>query len=205
MEAQRKYFFSLKNAFWSNKSKGKSFFTKTYLKRTVQFLVEKSYFTVGNVLLLQTVGIRSGINPASFWANLFLRNYESKYITNLMRTNKLTGRRFHSTFRFIDDLRFFNECGEFGKVFLEICATELELKMEHNGSHQISLDQGKFIYKMLDKRYAFNFHIIRIPSITINIPPIIFYNSTAQKYVRITENLLDRMISQDGFTHMLLK
>ena len=77
--------------------------SKTSLKRTVQFLTENSYFTVGNVLLLQTVDISMGINSSPLWAKLYLYNWEFKYITNLTRTNKLRGRRFHSSFRFIDD------------------------------------------------------------------------------------------------------
>ena len=48
------------------------FFIKTTVKRTVQFLIENSYFTVGNVLLLQAVSIPMGNDPAPFWANLYL-------------------------------------------------------------------------------------------------------------------------------------
>lgn len=48
--------------------------SKTSLKRTVQFLTENSYFTVGNVLLLQTVDISMGINSSPLWAKLYLYN-----------------------------------------------------------------------------------------------------------------------------------
>ena len=44
---------------------------------------------VSKVLPLPTVGIHMGIDPAAFWANLYLCNFESKCITNLIRTNKL--------------------------------------------------------------------------------------------------------------------
>ena len=47
------------------------FVSKTSLKGTVNFLIENSYFIVGNVLLLQTVGISIVIYPASFWANIY--------------------------------------------------------------------------------------------------------------------------------------
>ena len=94
------------------------FFTKTSLKRTVQFLIKSSYFASGNVLLLQSISIPMGINLCLFWTNLYLYSYESKYITNLKRTNKLRGRRFHSIFRFTDDLCALNDSGKFGKVFL---------------------------------------------------------------------------------------
>ena len=69
---------SLPNAFRSNKPKTESSFTKTSLKRTVQFLIENSYFTVGNVLLFQTVDFPMGIDHAPLWSNLYWCNYESK-------------------------------------------------------------------------------------------------------------------------------
>ena len=98
------------------------------------------------------------VDLALFCNNLYLYNYESKYITNLIRTNKLRGRRFHSTFWFIDNLCTLNDGGEFGTAFLEIYSTELESKVEHNGNHaffpdlDISVDKWVFIYKMFGKR-----------------------------------------------------
>ena len=65
------------------------FFTKTSLKRAVQFLIKNSYFTFGYVLLLQATGIPIRVVPAPLEANLYLYGYESKYITNLIVTNKL--------------------------------------------------------------------------------------------------------------------
>ena len=55
--------YSLKNAFLSNKPKFKSFSLKPLLKK-LQFLIKNSYFTFGNVLLLQATGISMGINSA---------------------------------------------------------------------------------------------------------------------------------------------
>ena len=91
-----------------------------------------------------------------------------------MATNKLRGRWFHSAFRFTDEVCALNVGVEFGKAFLEIYLTELELKAEHNGRHatfvdlDIYKDQGKLIYKIFDKRYTFNFHIVRMPSVISN-------------------------------------
>ena len=110
------------------------------------------------------------------------------------------------------------------KDFLEIYPTDLELKVEHNGSHatfidvDISIDQGKFIYRMLDKKETFNFHIVRMPSIASNISSIIFYSFTMSEFEIIAESTLllknflpvaknpfDRMINQTGSKHLLLK
>lgn len=51
----------------------------------------------------------------------------------------------------------------------------------------IFIDKSKFVYKMFDKRDAFNFHIFRMPSITI--PSIIFYSSLSD-FVRIAKSTL---------------
>ena len=69
-----------------------------------------------------------GIDFARFWTNFHLYNYKS------IRTNR------HSTFGIIDDLCALNDGGEFGKAFVEIYPTELELKEEHNCSHETFLD-----------------------------------------------------------------
>ena len=72
-------------------SKTKSFFSKTSFKKLLHFELI-----------------------------FYLYSYESKYMIDLIRVNKLRGRRFHSTFRFIDGLRALNDGGEFGKAFLQI-------------------------------------------------------------------------------------
>ena len=112
------------------------------------FLIENSYFTVRNILILPTLGILMRIQLALFWGNFYLYNYVSKYITNLIRTNKVRNRRLHSTFRFIEDLGALNDVGEFGRDFYEIYSKELELKMEHNGSHEIFLDLDVLLTKL---------------------------------------------------------
>ena len=77
------------------------------------------------------------IEPAPFWANLYLYNHESKHITHLI-TDKLRSRRFYSTFRFTDNLCALNDGAEFAKVCLEIYPTEP--RAEHTGSQATFLD-----------------------------------------------------------------
>ena len=68
--------------------------------------------------------------------------------------------------------------------------------MEHSGRHVVFLDldisikKGKFIYKMFDKQDAFNFHFVRIPSITINITSITFNITTTSEFVKIIKSTL---------------
>lgn len=160
------------------------------------FLIENSYFTVRNILILPTLGILMRIQLALFWGNFYLYNYVSKYITNLIRTNKVRNRRLHSTFRFIEDLGALNDVGEFGRDFYEIYSKELELKMEHNGSHEIfldldvSIDKVKFIDKIYDKLESSNFHIARMSSITSSILSTMFHSSFLSELVRIAWSTL---------------
>ena len=82
----------------------------------------------------------------------------------------------------------------------------------------IFIDNGKLIYKMLDKKKTLNFEIVRVPSVISNILFIIFYSFTMSEFVIISastlllknfllvvKNLLDQMINQVGSKHLLLK
>ena len=56
-------------------------------------------------------------------------------MTDLIATDKVKARHFHSTKRFIDGLCALNDGDEFGQVHKEIYPNELDLKVEHSGSH----------------------------------------------------------------------
>ena len=109
-----------------------------------------------------------GIDPAPFWANLFLYHFEAKYITSLVSARSKIPYNFYSIGRFIDRKSFFDN-------FKYIYPKELELKLEHHGSHATFLDldieikNSVFVYKLFDKRDAFSFEIVRLPFIDSNI------------------------------------
>ena len=136
-------------------------FTKNSLKVAVKHLIENCYFTVGNTVLRQAIGIPMGIDPAPFWANLFLYAYETNYMSNLISSDKAKARRFHSTKRFIDDFCALSDGGEFGLVFKDIYPSEVKIKVDHSGSHasflnlDITINEGLFVYKLFDKRDVF--------------------------------------------------
>ena len=56
-------------------------------------------------------------------------------MTDLINTDKVSARHFHSTKRFIDDLCAFNDGNLFEKLHKDIYSEELELKKEPSGSH----------------------------------------------------------------------
>ena len=182
-------------AFWSKQKKGISF-SKAGLKQAVAFLIENCNFTVGNKVFQQSIGIPMGIDPAPFWANLFLYTYEADFISRTIPLDPIKARHFHATKRFIDDLIAINDGGEFGKVFREIYPEELELKEEHAGEHanflqlDISKEDDIFVYKLYDKRDAFPFHIVRMPHKCSNIPESIFYSALKGEFLRIARATL---------------
>ena len=144
----------------------------------------------------QAIGIPMGIDPAPFWANLFLYTYEEAYISNLISTDPVKARYLNSTKRFIDDLSAINDNNEFGKVYKDIYPEELELKLEHEGTHaaflhlDITIQDSIFIYKLYDKRDAFPFHIVRMPHKSSNIPQSIFYSALVGEFLRIARSTL---------------
>ena len=71
------------SAYWSNMPSGLINFSKLSLKEVVNHLIGKCYFQVGNLCLLQTTGTSMGIDPAPFWANLYLSWYESNFFQKL--------------------------------------------------------------------------------------------------------------------------
>ena len=63
------------------------FFHENFLKKNCAIINWKfsNCYCCNYFNLLQTVGIPMGIDPAIFWANAYLYNYESKYITGLIK------------------------------------------------------------------------------------------------------------------------
>ena len=190
-------------AYWGKWTTKSPCFSKSAIKQSVQFLIENCYFTVGNCILRQSIGIPMGIDPAPFWANLFLYVYESRYMSSLVQTDRAKARLFFLIKRFIDDLCAINDEGEFGRVFREIYPPELELKLEHSGQMatflnlHIQILNGKFVYKLFDKRDAFPFSIVRMPHRESNIPESIFYSALAGEFLRISRSsmLMEDLVS----------
>ena len=85
----RKYVsFSKRDAFWCKKRCGKMCFSIPELKVLTAHLITETYFEFGNLVFRQSIGIPMGIDPAPFWANLYLHKYEYDHITSLIRSDK---------------------------------------------------------------------------------------------------------------------
>ena len=95
--------------------------------------MDNCFFTFGNKIFRQIIGLPMGSDPAPFMENLFLHYYESKWIKNLKKDDLHKARRFSNTFRFIDDLLTINDDNLFSENFRDIYPKELQLNVESSG------------------------------------------------------------------------
>ena len=216
--------FTEHSTFWKKKATGKQTLSRLKLKTLVKHLITNTFFVVGNLIIRQSIGIPMGIDPAPFWANLYLYDYESKFVTNLISVDKIRARKFVNASRFIDDECNLNDSGEFSKSYSDIYPAELHLKCEHQGTHATFLDldisvvDSTFVYKLFDKRDDFPFAIVRMPDLSGNIPSHVFYGSIMSEFLRIARctvllsdfvpkasALYKRMMKQGGSQNMVLK
>ena len=210
------------NAYWCEKrnNKDKHYFKLDVIK-AVTFLLDNCFFTVGNKVLKQCIGLPMGGDPAPFWANLFLFYFEYKWIKKMKQTNNLLARKFTHTFRYIDDLLANNDGGMFEKHYKEIYPKELELKKENSNittcsflDLKIDIHDNTFTTSLYDKRDDYRFKIVRLPYRCSNIPKKMFTSSIVAEILRIARItstfqafftavhvLVKRMINQGA--HML--
>ena len=126
------------------------------------------------------------IDPAPYWANLFLYFFHQLISKGSPRAYKL-----HRTSRFIDDLCTINDDGEICSSYKYIYPKQLELKLEHQGELatfldlDITIEGDIFVYKLFDKRDKLPFFIIRMPYFSSNIPSSIFHAPTFLEFLRI--------------------
>ena len=223
-DGNRKFISIKGNSCFFSRTKQETSFTKEQVKMMVDHLVTQAFFTFGNLVFLQTIGIPMGIDPAPFWANLYLYHYESRFITHLSKTDRYRGFKFRNCFRFIDDACSINDSDEFSNSYGDIYPKDLQLKCEHKGTQatflelDITIKDGVFSYKLYDKRDAFPFHIVRMPDISGNIPNHVFYGSVYSELLRIARAtlsyedflnkakiLIQRMLKQGGLLHNIIK
>ena len=197
---------------WVNENQPNNItFDKISLKLAINYLLDNCYFSIGNMVFRQVIGIPMGSDPAPFMANLFLYFYENRYVLNLKKQNLMLARRFCNTFRYIDDLCAINDNGEFERTFKDIYPMELELKKENSDQFSatfldldIKIDSRTFHTHIYDKRDSFPFSIIRMPYRDSNIPSRMFYGCIGAEIQRIARTTTDKMMFIEH-TNILLK
>ena len=103
------------------------------------------------------IGIPIGMDPAPFWAYLFLYFFEMQYVkNNFSCITKSTQISYPGTVKFIDELCAIINGNELFK-FQSIYPKELELRVKHSGRYATFLDlditikDKTFIYKHFDE------------------------------------------------------
>jgi hypothetical protein len=158
------------------------------LNDLVRFLVSNTFLCNGDSVYRQTVGIPMGTNCAPVLANLFLYFYESAYISRLVANGNLSdARKFHMTFRLIDDVLSVDnpliqsavakpsEEGGMYPAALKLNKTsESNVRADFVGVH-IEVGESRFHLSVFDKRKSFPFHVKRYPLMSSLIPKTIPY------------------------------
>ena len=79
----------------------------------MSFLINKCFFSIGDMIFKQDIGIPMGIDPAPFWDNLFLYFFESNYIKQFISNGSSKAYKYHEFSRSIDNLCAINNSNKF--------------------------------------------------------------------------------------------
>ena len=86
------------------------------LKTALKNLTGNWFTTVGNIAQKQDIGIPMGINPVTFWWNLFLHFDENQFMAKLTSNSQAKSCNSYSKKRFINNLFAINDSGRFGRI-----------------------------------------------------------------------------------------
>ena len=141
-------------------------------------------------------------------ADLFLCSYENEFLDKLIKEGKRKlARRFNLSYRYIDDLISFNN-KRFKEFISDIYPKELTISETTESTSVASyLDllftrdrSNNITTKLHDKRDAFGFHIVNIPS----APAYGVYASQLVRYACCCSNYSDFLIRHRALVKRLL-
>ena len=165
-------------------------FSLESLKNVLAFVIDHSYFTLGDIRVKQIKGIGMGWDPAPFVANLSLYACEHKYQSKTLKSNYSIAKQNNNNSRYIDDINILNN-RSFENELTRIYPSEIICNRENineNSGHFLELDitieNGKFKTKLFDKRREFDFEIVKYPDTRSNIPDRIVYSTYVSQLLR---------------------
>ena len=110
-----------------------------------------SFFSIGNIMMIQVIVISMGSDPTPFFVNLFLAHKEADWVEAQHKLEKINVQKINNSFRFIYDLLLLNDDNTFEKHYKDIYPTELELKKRSNSNScasfldiYICIENGEF-------------------------------------------------------------
>ena len=151
----------------------------------VSFLVSNTFLVNGYAIRRQKLGIPMGTNCAPVLANLYLYVYESSLVDKLKATAPDRARRFHLTFRYIDDVLSIDnqywlhavehsaDNGGLYPVELKLSDTSVADDEAHFLGMHIKAVGNKLRVSVFDKRNTFPFEVMRYPHMASLIPSTI--------------------------------
>ena len=173
------------------------------LKSSVKYLLDNSYFSLGDLCIRQTVGIPIGVDCAPAIANLTLYRYESKHVKSLSKSNYWRALKFRGCFRLMDDITCVNLGNVFDEDVIKIYPASLQLNKENIGDRvadvldlhiELNPNTKLYDYKLFDKRDKFKFKIVNYPDLSGNISTTCaygVYTSELLRYSKLSSNFSD--------------
>ena len=134
--SKKKYISIYKNGYsWSdNPRSSTSTFSEASLVDNLIWLLDNSYFHVGDAIYKQLIGVPIGVDCGPFVANLTLFYYENKFLESLYKQDYKSAHKLNGTFRLIDDISSINSDGHFERLYPKIYPESLVLNKENCGN-----------------------------------------------------------------------
>jgi hypothetical protein len=169
-------------------------FSKDQLCTVSDLLIDNIFFTVGSKIFRQNIGIPMGTDCAPFMANLFLHFHEDKCISSKRPKEWRMCQLLSHNHRYIDDMIVLNAHDAFDQVKDDIYPPELVLNKEnskpdtaHFLDMDITIQNGRFVIKLYDKRDDFPFQIVNFPFLDGNVPQRIGSSVIISQLVRYSK------------------
>jgi hypothetical protein len=160
--------------------------------KMIEMLVDNTFFTLGNKCFKQTIGIPMGTDCAPFLANLFLFDYEYRYIMNKIKTKQydiLKSLRW--CYRYIDDISILNDNDKFKTIYKDIYPNCLNLKQVNTTNQaadildiSIRINNRTAETVTYDKRNDFDFEVKIFPHFDSNIHVDVLCNTISEQVYR---------------------
>lgn len=183
-----------KRAYWNKYDQSKpdySLINNTTLSSLIHFVVENTYFTFGQLVFKQNIGIPMGTDCAPHLANLMLYELESNYMSKLSKTNIKDCRILSNTYRYIDDITNINGKGLFDKAITSIYPDSLSLVKVNQDIRsaevldiKITIANNEFVTELYDKKRNFSFYSVNFPHPYSNISTKMCYQVYAGQITR---------------------
>jgi hypothetical protein len=171
------------NAKWVKKPRGSTLsFDCCKLQKLIDFLIDNTFFNIGEKIIKQNIGLPMGTDPAPYMANAHLYFYEFKFQELQTKQNYSLAKSLNNTCRYIDDVTPLNDKGNFSRFKKDIYPPDLLLIKENEGIKDaavldiyLQISNGKFLSGVFDKTDRFNFSVNKYPSLLSNVPSKILY------------------------------